>query len=41
MLMPMPPPNLQPEFEEQAKTFVDGVLDKVLSGTDQKEDGDE
>ena len=26
----MPPPNLQPDFEEQAKTFVDGLVDGVL-----------
>ena len=26
----MPPPNLKPDFEEQARTFVDGVLDHVL-----------
>src|SRR5262245_47310669 len=30
MLMPMPPPNLKPDFEEQATAFVDGVLDKAL-----------
>ncbi len=23
----MPPPNLKPDFEEQARTFVDGILD--------------
>ncbi len=26
----MPPPNLQPDFEQQAKTFVDGLVDRVL-----------
>ena len=26
----MPPPNLQPDFEQQAKTFADGLVDKVL-----------
>ena len=26
----MPPPNLQPDFEQQATTFVDGLVDKVL-----------
>jgi flavodoxin len=26
----MPPPNLQPDYEEQAKTFVDGLVDGVL-----------
>ena len=26
MLMPMPPPNLKPDYEEQATSFVDGVL---------------
>ena len=26
----MPPPNLQPDFEVQAKAFVDGLVDGVL-----------
>ena len=26
----MPPPNLQPDYEAQAKTFADGLVDKVL-----------
>ena len=26
----MPPPNLKPDFEEQARSFVDGVVDQVL-----------
>ena len=26
----MPPPNLQPDFEEQAKSCVDGLVDRVL-----------
>ena len=26
----MPPPNLQPDYEEQAKTFVDGLVDRAL-----------
>lgn len=26
----MPPPNLQPDFEQQARTFVDGLVDGVL-----------
>jgi hypothetical protein len=26
----MPPPNLQPDFGQQAKTFADGLVDKVL-----------
>ena len=29
-LLKMPPPNLKPDFEEQAKTFVDGVADQVF-----------
>ena len=29
----MPPPNLKPDYEEQAKTFVDGVLDSTLAGS--------
>ena len=30
MGLKMPPPNLQPDYEEQAKTFVDGLVDRVL-----------
>jgi menaquinone-dependent protoporphyrinogen IX oxidase len=30
MLLKMPPPNLQPDFEEQARSVVDGVADKAL-----------
>ena len=30
MGLKMPPPNLQPDFEEQAKTFADGLVDGVL-----------
>ena len=26
----MPPPNLKPDFEEQAKAFVDGLMGVVL-----------
>jgi hypothetical protein len=26
----MPAPNLKPDFEEQAKAFADGLLDRVL-----------
>ena len=26
----MSPPNLKPDFEEQAKEFVDGLVDDVL-----------
>lgn len=26
----MPPPNLKPDFVEQARSFVDGVVDKAL-----------
>ena len=26
----MPPPNLKPDFQEQARTFVDGVADEVF-----------
>ena len=26
----MPPPNLKPDFEEQARSFVDGLVDEVL-----------
>jgi hypothetical protein len=26
----VPPPNLKPDFEDQARSFVDGVVDKVL-----------
>ena len=27
----MPPPNLKPDFDEQARSFVDGVVDEVLA----------
>ena len=30
MGLKMPPPNLKPDYEEQAKTFVDGVVDRAL-----------
>jgi len=30
MGLKMPPPNLQLDFEQQAKTFADGLVDKVL-----------
>ena len=30
MGLKMPPPNLQPDFEEQAKTFVAGLVESVL-----------
>ncbi len=30
MGMKLPPPNLKPDFEQQAKTFVDGLVDRVL-----------
>ena len=30
--MKMPPPNLQPDFPEQAKSFIDRVADRALSG---------
>ena len=30
MGLTMPPPNLKPDFEEQARTFVDGVADEVF-----------
>ncbi len=30
MGLKMPPPNLKPDFEEQAKSFVDGLVDGVL-----------
>jgi flavodoxin len=30
MGLKMPPPNLQPSFEEQAKTFAEGLVDGVL-----------
>ena len=26
----MPPPNLKPDFEEQAGSFVDGIVDEGL-----------
>ena len=29
MGLTMPPPNLQPSFEEQSKAFVDGLVDSV------------
>ena len=28
----MPPPNLKPDFEEQAKAFADGLLDRIDEG---------
>jgi hypothetical protein len=28
--MRMPPPNLRPDYEEQARAFVDGLADGVL-----------
>jgi hypothetical protein len=30
MGLKMPPPNLKPDYEEQAKSFVDGLVDEVL-----------
>jgi len=30
--MKMPPPNLQPEFPDQAKLFIDRVAERVLTG---------
>jgi menaquinone-dependent protoporphyrinogen IX oxidase len=30
MGLKLPPPNLKPDFEEQAKTFADGLVDRVL-----------
>ncbi len=30
MGLAMPPPNLKPDFEEQASAFVDGLVDGVL-----------
>jgi hypothetical protein len=30
MGLKMPPPNLQPSFEEQAKTFANRLVDNVL-----------
>src|SRR5512132_140575 len=30
MGLKMPPPNLKPDFEEQARSFVDGIVDEVL-----------
>ena len=30
MGLKMPPPNLKPDFEEQAKTFADGLVDSVV-----------
>lgn len=32
MGLKMPPPNLKPDYEEQAKSFVDGVVDAVFGG---------
>ena len=29
--MKMPPPNLQPDFEQQARSFVDGVADQATA----------
>ena len=29
----LPPPNLKPDFEDQARTFVDGVLDRVVGAS--------
>ena len=26
----MPPPNLKPDFEEQAQAFVGGLVDRIL-----------
>jgi hypothetical protein len=26
----MPPPNLRPDFEEQARAFINGMADRVL-----------
>jgi hypothetical protein len=26
----MPPPNLKPDFEEQARSFIDGVVDQTF-----------
>lgn len=30
MGLKMPPPNLKPDFEEQARSFVDGIVDEVF-----------
>ena len=30
MGLKLPPPNLQPDFDEQAKNFADGLVDRVL-----------
>ena len=30
MGLKIPPPNLKPDFEEQAKTFADRLVDSVL-----------
>src|SRR5262245_36951578 len=30
MGLAMPPPNLKPDFEEQARTFVDGLVDQAV-----------
>jgi hypothetical protein len=29
----LPPPNLQPEFATQARTFIDGVADRTVGGS--------
>ena len=29
-LLKMPPPNLKPDFEEQARDFVNGVADRLF-----------
>jgi hypothetical protein len=31
MGLKMPPPNLKPDFDEQARSFVDGVVDEVFN----------
>ena len=31
MGLKMPPPNLQPDFDEQARRFVDGILEDVFA----------
>jgi hypothetical protein len=31
MGLKMPPPNLKPDFEDQARSFVDGVVDEVFN----------
>ena len=30
MGLKLPPPNLRPDYEEQASTFADGLVDRVL-----------